>query len=134
LDKGVIGQIAADCRINTFFTSLSEDYFTRVNDCLTIQVHELFGCDGITYTGAKDSNGSECRSMADAHAGLGISKGDFDALIEDVVAALQAYNVEEADINAAAPALLGMESDIVEDSSTDNTQAVCGGGAGGTGG
>src|SRR5687767_1598748 len=33
----VIGEIAADCRINVFFTTLSEDGLTRVSDCLAIQ-------------------------------------------------------------------------------------------------
>src|SRR5690606_9929570 len=47
----VIGAIAGDCRVNTFFTSLSEDAFTRVGECLTIQVQELFGCEGIVYAG-----------------------------------------------------------------------------------
>lgn len=132
VQTNVIGEIAADCRINTFFTSLSTDAFTRVNDCLTIQVQELFGCEGISYAGAMASNGLECRSMAEAHEGLGISDGDFGALIEDVVAGLQEAGVEQADIDAAAPALLGMQDAIVEDSGNDaTTQMMCAGGSGG---
>lgn len=121
----VIGAIAEDCRINTFFTSLDEASFTRVGDCLTTQVQELFGCEGIMYQGAEASNGLRCRSMAEAHEGLDISKGDFDALIEDVVAGLTAAGVAPEDIAAAAPALLGMEPDIIESDSVEYTQLAC---------
>jgi hypothetical protein len=133
----VIGAIAGDCRINTFFTSLSADAFKRVDDCLTIQVQELFGCPGITYAGAKASNGLACRSMVAAHTGLGISTGDFDALIEDTVAGLTEAGVAGADIGAAAPSLLGLKPAIVESASTSPTKGMCvnaTGGAGGAGG
>ena len=78
------------------------------------QVQELFGCEGVTYAGSHASNGLPCRSMAKAHIGLQISQGDFDALIEDVVSALSAAGVTTEDIGLAAPALLGMQADIVE--------------------
>ncbi len=138
VQMNVIGAIAGDCRINTFFTSLAPDAFKRVNDCLTIQVQELFGCPGITYAGAKASNGLVCRSMVAAHTGLGISTGDFDALIEDTVAGLTAAGVAAADIGAAAPSLLGLKPEIVESAATNTpTRNMCaggGGGAAGTGG
>jgi hypothetical protein len=121
----VLGAIADDCRINVFFTSLTSDGLTRVADCLSIQVQELFGCEGVVYAGSEASNGLACRSMADAHLGLGISAGDFNALIEDVVAGLTAAGVEAADIGAAAPALLGMQDDIVEDSDEGTTHMMC---------
>ncbi len=124
----VVPEIAADCRVNTFFTSLTPDGLAHVSECLTIQVQELFGCEGISYAGASSSGGAACRDMKAAHQGLGISKGDFDALIEDVVAALTKAGVEQADIEAAAPALLGMEADIVEDAAaTAASQDMCGG-------
>src|SRR5689334_4448347 len=43
----VIPAIAGDCRISPFFTSLPADRLTRVVDCLSIQVEELFGCAGV---------------------------------------------------------------------------------------
>ncbi len=125
VQNNVIGAIAGDCRINTFFTSLTEDAFVRVNECLTIQVQELFGCDGIAYDGAEASNGLPCRSMKEAHLGLSISTGDFDALIEDVVAGLMEAGVEDEDIAAAAPALLGMEEDIVESEGAEPSDMQC---------
>lgn len=114
IKEDVVGEIAGDCRINEFFLSLSADKLTHVSDCLAIQAQELFGCPGVTYAGSESSVDTECRSMKDAHAGLDISKGDFDALIEDVVAGLSKAGVEEDDIMAAAPALLMLEDDIVE--------------------
>ena len=87
---------------------------------------ELFGCEGVRYAGAQASNGLPCRDMATVHRGLGISQGDFDALIEDVVAGLTEAGVEEDDINAAAPALLGLQDVIVEEAgTTDPSQAMC---------
>lgn len=132
MNDDVIAAIAGDCKINTFFTSLSPADFTHVHDCLTTQVQELFGCDGISYAGSKDSKGVVCRPMKQAHTGLGISKGDFDALIGDVVAGLTKAGVSSGDIGAAAPALLGMESAIEEaPANKGNTQDMCAGGAGG---
>jgi hypothetical protein len=120
-----LGAIAEDCRINVFFTSLTPDGFTRVSDCLTTQVQELFSCDGVVYQGSQASNGLPCRSMAEAHLGLGISSGDFGALIEDVVSGLSAAGVESDDIAAAAPALLGMHDVIVEDDAENPTHLEC---------
>ncbi|MFO0747775.1 MAG: hypothetical protein U1F43_19235 [Myxococcota bacterium] len=42
----VIPAIAGDCRINTFFTSLSADGLNHVVECLSIQAQGLFGCKG----------------------------------------------------------------------------------------
>lgn len=109
----IVPAIAGDCRINSFFTSLSADGLSHVAECLSIQVQGMFGCPGVTYAGSRDARGVPCRDMVEAHVGLQLSQGDFDALIEDVVAGLTAAGVEEADINAAAPALLGMQSAIV---------------------
>jgi hypothetical protein len=130
----VIGEVAADCRISAFFTTLSVDGLTRVSDCLAIQAQELFGCPGVTYTGASASNGLPCRSMAAAHAGLAISDGDFMALLEDVAAGLGNAGVEDGDIAAAAPALMGLKPDIVENSATAPTHAACDAGGAGDGG
>lgn len=121
----ILATIAADCRISSHFTELGPDLLQHVGECLTIQVQELFGCAGIHYEGAQSSLGSQCRSMQEAHQGLGISKGDFDALIEDVVTGLTEAGVSAEDIGAAAPALLGLEGDIVEDTTTHYTEAMC---------
>jgi hypothetical protein len=114
----LVGAFAADCKINAFFTSLTPTALNHVGECLATQVQELFGCEGITYAGSKDSAGVACRDMKTTHAGLNISKGDFDALIGDVVTFVtplkDAGVLTEAEFNAAAGVLLGLQSDIVE--------------------
>jgi hemoglobin len=112
----VIPAIAGDCRISPFFTSLPAARLTHVVECLSIQTEELFGCEGVVYQGSKDKSGAACRTMAVIHEGLGISSGDFDALLEDVVAGMTKAGVESADIAMAAPALIGLKADIVEKS------------------
>ena len=122
----VYDAIGADCRVNAFFTALSRDATLRVGDCLAVQAQELFGCPGVVYAGSMASNGLPCRSMTAAHAGLNISAGDFDALIEDVVAGLTEAGVEPDDIALAAPALLGLQPEIVsDDSNAKPSSDVC---------
>jgi hypothetical protein len=121
----VVPALTQDCRINAYFAALSEPGVQRVSECLSIQVQELFACTGITYAGSRASNGLPCRSMAKAHIGLQISQGDFDALIEDVVSAMAAAGVSAEDIGLAAPALLGLQSDIVEQATTTQPLSAC---------
>jgi hypothetical protein len=123
--ENVLGEIAADCRVAGFFAPLRETTVGHIAECLGIMAQELFGCPGVVYEGSMSSYDKPCRDMRSAHLGLGISQGDFDALIEDVVVGLTAAGVEEADIMAAAPALLGMQGDIVESTSTTPTKLTC---------
>jgi hypothetical protein len=108
----VVGKLASDCRINAFFEDPVRT--KHVVDCLQIQAQELFACAGVKYEGSKDTKGATCRTMKVAHAGLGTSDGDFDALIEDVVAGMKDANVADADIAKLAPSLTGLKGDIVE--------------------
>lgn len=123
--KHVVPSILGDCRLNGFFAGLPSEHATRLVDCLSIQAEELFGCAGVKYEGSMSTNGLPCRSMKEAHADMGVAKGDFDALIEDVVSGLSEAGVEQADIEAAAPALLQLKGDIVEKTETDPTRAMC---------
>ena len=52
--------------------------------------------------------------MKSAHAGMGVSTADFNALVEDLVAALDKFHVAEADKNTLLGVLGPMKSDIVE--------------------
>jgi hemoglobin len=58
-----------------------------------------------TYTG---------RSMKEAHANMGITEGEFDALVEDLVTTLKAFNVPDKEQNELLTALGTMKVDIVE--------------------
>jgi hypothetical protein len=135
ITKKVIPKIAGDCRINAFFAQLPEEHFVRLQDCLSLQAEELFMCPGVKYEGSKASNQLPCRSMKVAHAGMGVGSGDFDALIEDVAAGLAEAGVDAKDIGAAAPALVGLKSDIVEKADAKTpTMAMCTADDGGTDG
>ncbi|MET0384635.1 MAG: hypothetical protein ABW321_01690 [Polyangiales bacterium] len=110
----IVPALAGDCRISPFFTTLTPAALLHVEDCLAIQVQGLFGCPGVTYEGSEDSAGAECRDMRASHANLGVSSGDFAALIDDVVKGLTEAGVAGADIQAAAPALLGLKDEVTE--------------------
>lgn len=113
----LITNVGEDARINTFFASTD---LNALNTLLVEQICEA--TDGYcVYSG---------RSMLDAHAGLCISDADFDALVEDLLAAINTvtrYNPEnggEPPFSAALdgtglfdPLLItlsGMRGDIVE--------------------
>lgn len=53
------------------------------------------------------------KSMYDAHNGQFVSDDDFTALVEDLVAALNTFNVPEAEKNELLGVLGPMKSDIV---------------------
>ncbi len=52
--------------------------------------------------------------MKTAHAGMGISHANFAALVEDLSAALDKFNVPKAEKDELVGALAPMEKDIVE--------------------
>jgi hemoglobin len=54
------------------------------------------------------------RSMKATHAGMGVSKADFDALVGDLVATLNKFKVPEREKNELLRALAPMKKDIVE--------------------
>lgn len=106
---GLIGNIAADSRINGFFVSTD---IPNLNRLLVEQVCAATG-GYCVYSG---------RSMADAHAGLGVCSGDFYALVEDLLTALDdlgvPYTPNTFDQHVGADdlvlALAGMSGDIVD--------------------
>jgi hypothetical protein len=126
----MLGAISADCRVNAFFASLPATTINHIADCMVNQVGNLFQCPGVTYAGSTDTQGVACRDMKTAHMGLGISNGDFNALVDDVASGLMTSGVDSADIASAAPALMGMQPDIVENQSTAPTKGTCDGGTG----
>jgi hypothetical protein len=110
----VIEELATDCDIGLHFTMLPADRLARFGDCLTYQAQELFGCPGVKYAGSKSPNGLPCRDMKSAHAGLGLSQGDFEALLSDIAGGLLKAGVSQHDIQRIAPTLSGYEDQIVE--------------------
>jgi hemoglobin len=101
-----IGNVAADKRINKFFadTASNPKRLAAFRNKLVDQICEATG-GPCKYKG---------KDMKTAHMGMGVSKADFTALVEDLVAALNKFNVPEAEKNELLSALGQMMDDIVE--------------------
>ena len=96
-----VGRVAADDRINGKFANTD---IPRLKMLLVEQICQASG-GPCSYTG---------RSMKATHAGMGVSKADFDALVGDLVATLNKFKVPEREKNALLGALAPMKKDIVE--------------------
>ena len=96
-----VGHVAADNRINGKFANTD---IPRLKMLLVEQICQASG-GPCTYTG---------RSMKATHAGMGVSSGDFDALVGDLVATLNKFKIPEREKNELLGALGPMKSDIVE--------------------
>jgi len=101
-----VGRVAADKRINAFFGATASDpkRLKRFKGNLVDQICEASG-GPCKYKG---------KTMKAAHMGLGISGGDFNALVEDLVGALDKFKVGQHEKDQLLGALAPMKSDIVE--------------------
>jgi hemoglobin len=102
--EAVVGQflenVAADDRINGFFANAN---LPRLNMLLVEQIGQATGGPEV-YTGG---------DMKTVHAGMEITQEDFNALVEDLVAALDQFDVPEAEKNELLGLLGPMQADIV---------------------
>ncbi len=96
-----VGRVAADNRINGKFANAN---IPRLKTMLVDQICQASG-GPCTYTG---------RDMKTAHAGMGISGAEFDALVGDLVATLNKFKVGEREKNELLAALGPMKKDITE--------------------
>jgi hemoglobin len=101
-----VGRVAADDRINSFFKATASDpkRLAKFKKNLVDQICEAAG-GPCKYTG---------KDMKTAHAGMGIASADFDALVQDLVAALDKFSVKDGDKQALLGVLGPMKKDIVE--------------------
>ena len=96
----VMQNVANDARINAFFANVDLANLQRL---LVEQIGEASGGPEV-YTG---------RDMVEAHAGLGITVADFDALVEDLVISLDTFEVPETEKSELLDALGPMQGAIV---------------------
>lgn len=101
-------RVTADPKINGYFLNSSVDA-KHLGDCLVAQVAHV--------TGGPEKYA--CKSMKEVHAGLGISKQDFDDLVGHLSGALVTAKVAQADIDEVLAVLGPMSKDIVEDATND---------------
>jgi hemoglobin len=96
-----VANVAADDRINGFFANAD---IPGLKGKLVDQICQASG-GPCTYTGL---------DMKTAHRGMGVSDEHFNALVEDLIAALDTFNVPEREKNELLGALGPMKADIVE--------------------
>lgn len=99
-------RVAGDDRINLKF---ARSDLGRLTKMLLDQVCEATG-------GPCHYNG---RSMKVAHANMGVTNGEFDALVEDLVATLNQFKVGKAEQDELLGILGPLKSEIVEVNSND---------------
>ncbi|HSF70253.1 MAG TPA: group 1 truncated hemoglobin [Nitrospira sp.] len=96
-----VSKVGADKRINGYFASTD---LTKLKMHLVNQICEASG-GPCTYTG---------RTMKHTHAGMGVTDAAFNALVEDLVAALDHHKVGKTEKDELLAVLGPMKSDIVE--------------------
>jgi hemoglobin len=101
-----VGKVAADDRINHFFKDDVADK-KKLNHFKMELVNQICQASGgpCKYTG---------KDMKTAHQGMGITEADFNALVEDLKAAMDQDNVAQDAQNQLLGALGPMKADIVE--------------------
>jgi hemoglobin len=101
-----VARCAADSRINAKFARTD---VPRLKEKLVEQVSAASG-GKVEYTG---------RSMSDTHRGMQVTGGEFDALVEDLVATLGKFNVPEKEQTTLLGILGPLRGDIVEVESSE---------------
>ena len=96
-----VARVAADARINQFFATTD---IAKLKMHLVNQICEASG-GPCKYTG---------RTMKEAHKGMGVATADFNALVEDLVGALDKFKVGEKEKGELLGVLGPMKTDIVE--------------------
>jgi len=101
-----VGRVAADNRINGFFKETASDpnRLATFKGKLVDQICQASG-GPCKYSG---------KDMKSAHQGMGISEADFNALVEDLVGALDKFKVAPEDKQTLLGVLGPMKKDIVE--------------------
>lgn len=97
----LVGRCADDNRINRKFERTD---IPRLKKMLVDQVCEATG-GPCTYTG---------RGMRETHEGMEVTAGEFDALVEDLVATLDEFAVPKTEQEELLGLLGPMRDDIVE--------------------
>jgi hemoglobin len=99
--KSFVAPCAGDERITKKFARTD---VPRLKKMLADQVCEATG-GPCTYTG---------RDMQQTHDGMGVTAGEFDALVEDLVATLDEFDVSKANQDELLALLGPMRPEIVE--------------------
>jgi hemoglobin len=110
LVKDFLTAVVADPKINGYFLNSTVNQ-QHLGDCLADQI--------ASATGGPETYG--CKSMNAAHAGLGISRRDFDDFVGHLSDTLAAARVAKADVTTILGVLSPMSRDVVQDGANDQT-------------
>jgi hemoglobin len=101
-----VSRVAGDDRINKFFAATAADQ------------KRLAGFKMKLVDQICEASGGPCKykgkDMKAAHTGMGVVGADFDALVQDLVGALDKFNVGAREKDQLLGALAPMRTDIVE--------------------
>jgi hemoglobin len=101
-----VSRVAADSRINSFFAATAGD------------AKRLAAFKGKLVDQICEASGGPCKyqgkDMKTAHMGMGVSGAGFDALVEDLVGALDKFKVGAHEKDQLLGVLGPMKADIVE--------------------
>jgi hemoglobin len=103
--RAVVDRQMKDDRINQKFTRTNVDRLIKEFVDLICQATG----GPCTYTG---------RDMTEAHHNMGVTSGEFQAFVEDVVAVLDDFNVGKAEQDELLNTLAPLQGEIVEVDST----------------
>ena len=100
-----VNNVAGDGRINKFFADTAKDpkRLKKFKENLVDQICQASG-GPCKYHG---------KDMKTAHKGMGITDADFNALVDDLVKALDKFNVGAKEKNELLGALGGLKDQIV---------------------
>jgi hemoglobin len=99
-----IGRLASDEKLGRFFVGFSTDSKIRIRQGVIDLICQSTGGPCV-YTG---------RDMKKSHAGIGITKAEWDASVAAFVETMKKLNVPEAEQKDLAALILPLEKDIVE--------------------
>jgi hemoglobin len=101
-----VGRVAADARINSYFAATAADPQRLAKFKMNLVDQICMASGGPCHYEGKD--------MKSAHRGMGITTADFNALVEDLVGALDKFKVGEHEKGELLGVLGPMKTDIVE--------------------
>jgi hemoglobin len=101
-----VGRVAADKRINSYFAAAAADPQRLAKFKMNLVDQICMASGGPCKYMGKD--------MKSAHMGMGVTTADFNALVEDLVGALDKFHVGEKEKGELLGALGPMKTDIVE--------------------
>ena len=109
--EGFSGRVGKDDRINQKFGRTN---ITRLRGMLIDQICEVAGGPCV-YTG---------REMKEAHAGMGVTGGEFDAMVEDLVSTLDEFKVAKEDQRQVLRFFESLRGEVIEVESEETGTAL----------